>query len=254
MLNLLLANYSATIDIVALVFVIIFALWGTIRGFTKTFFSVFGTMLSLLFAVLLCSSVANFLQTKYSTVTKVSESIASILTNIFGDKLMNTTLSDATTEYLKEQGVGSLIISVVLSSQADGSIPMNTTLNQIICPTFAFYVVAIISAIVLFIVFKLIFYLLGAVVKKMYANKIVAKLDRTLGFVLGFLHGVVILELIIMAISIIPVAFFQDIYAGIQQTTFTRIIESISLYKVIIKVISGGNVINIIKGIITSTV
>ena len=73
---LLTTNLSATVDIVALIFVGVFALWGLIRGFTKTFFSAFGTMLSLLFAVLLCSTVANFLQEKFALVTTISESVS----------------------------------------------------------------------------------------------------------------------------------------------------------------------------------
>lgn len=251
MYNLLTSNVSAIIDIVALIFVVIFALWGTIRGFTKTFFSVFGTLIGLLLALLLCSSVANFMQQKYQTITKVGDSLAGVLTNIFGDTLMNTTLSQATENYLKEQGLGSLIISIVLSAQEDSSIPMNTTLNEIICPSFAYYIVAIISAVILFIIFKLIFYLIGAVVKSMYKNKFVERFDRLLGFALGLIQGVVILEFIIMLISILPIAFFQDIYAGIQISRFAKFIETISLYKVVIRTIAGGNVVNIVKSIVT---
>ena len=235
MYNLLAADLSAIVDIVALVFVLVFALWGAIRGFTKTFFSVFGTIIGLLLAILLCSSVANF---------------AGILTDILGDKLMNTTLSQATTEYLEEQGVGSLIISIILSSQNESSIPMDTTLNQIICPAFAYYVVAILAAVVLFIIFKIIFFLIGAVVKSWYKNKIIARFDRLLGFALGLLHGVVVLELLIMIISILPISFIQDVYTAIQISKFANFIEDINLYKAIIKTISSANVVNVIKSIV----
>lgn len=252
MYNLLAADLSAIVDIVALVFVLVFALWGVIRGFTKTFFSVFGTIIGLLLAILLCSSVANFLQEKYQTITKVGDSLAGILTDIFGDKLMNTTLSQATTEYLEEQGVGSLIISIILSSKNESSIPMDTTLNQIICPAFAYYVVAILATVALFIIFKIIFFLIGALVKSWYKNKIVARFDRLLGFALGLVHGVVVLELLIMIISILPISFIQDVYAAIQMSKFANFIEDINLYKVIIKTISSANVVNVIKNIVAS--
>ena len=251
MYNLLLANYSAISNIVALVFILVFALWGLVRGFTKTFFSVFGTILGLLFAVLLSSSVANFLQEKFNFVTTVSDSLGGVLTGIFGDELMDTTLREATTEYLESQGLGSFIINIVLSVQADSTIPMDTTLNQIICPTFGYYIALIIAVIGLFIIFKLMFALISSIVKKMYANGIVMRLDKTLGLVLGLIHGVVILELVIMVISIIPIGFFQDIYAGIQTAAFANFIEDINLFKLILNSISNANIVGAIKSIIS---
>ena len=143
--NLLAANMPVIVDVVAIAFVALFAIRGISKGFAKLFVSVFGTILSLLFAVLLCTSVANFLQSQFSLVTTVSKSISGILEKVFGGPIMNTTLEQATTEKLAELGLGDWLSSIILSFASDSSIPTDTTLNEIICPTFAYYVVIVIA-------------------------------------------------------------------------------------------------------------
>ena len=245
---LLTTNLSATVDIVALIFVGVFALWGLIRGFTKTFFSAFGTMLSLLFAVLLCSTVANFLQEKFALVTTISESVSVALSDAFGAELMNATLRDVSAGYLENAGLNGLLVELVLSMQTE--LPLDTTLNMIICPTVSYYIVLIISVIALFIIFKIIFFLIGEIVKKLYKNRTIATFDKFFGFALGLLHGIISLELIIMAISVIPIPILQDVYSAIQTSTFANFIEDINLFNLIINAVIKSDVFDFVKGLI----
>ena len=248
-MNLLLTtNLSATVDIVALIFVGVFALWGLIRGFTKTFFSAFGTMLSLLFAVLLCSTVANFLQEKFALVTTISESVSVALSDAFGAELMNATLRDVSAGYLENAGLNGLLVELILSMQTE--LPLDTTLNMIICPTVSYYIVLIISIIALFIIFKIIFFLIGEIVKKLYKNRTIATFDKFFGFALGLLHGIISLELIIMAISVIPIPILQDVYSAIQTSTFANFIEDINLFNLIINAVIKSDVFDFVKGLI----
>lgn len=254
-MNLLLATVSPlAIDMVALVFVLVFAISGLIKGFTKLFFKVFGTILSLLFAVLLCASVSNFLQDKFSLVSLFADKLEGILTKVFGDALMNTTLEQAVSNGLDDLGLGNLLLPIVESFAQDASIPTNTTLNQIICPTFAYYLVMIISIIALFIIFKILFFLLGALVKSLYALKLVAIMDRLLGFLLGALSGAIYLEIIILVLGVLPIGFIQQIYAQIPFTVFTAFIEEIGLYNVILDSISFADIFKYVKGIIKNNI
>ncbi|MBO5068330.1 MAG: CvpA family protein [Clostridia bacterium] len=248
-MNLLLTtNLSATVDIVALIFVGVFALWGLIRGFTKTFFSAFGTMLSLLFAVLLCSTVANFLQEKFALVTTVSENVSVALSDAFGAELMNATLRDVSAGYLENAGLNGLLVELILSMQTE--LPLDTTLNMIICPTVSYYIVLIISVIALFIIFKIIFFLIGEIVKKLYKNRTIATFDKFFGFALGLLHGIISLELLIMAISVIPIPMLQDVYSAIQVSAFANFIEDINLFNLIINAVIKSDVFDFVKGLI----
>lgn len=248
--NLLAANMPVIVDVVAIAFVALFAIRGISKGFAKLFVSVFGTILSLLFAVLLCTSVANFLQSQFSFVTTVSKSISGILEKVFGSPIMNTTLEQATTEKLAELGLGDWLSSIILSFASDSSIPTDTTLNEIICPTFAYYVVIVIAVICLFIIFKILFFLLGAFIKKLYTVKLVALVDRTLGLLLGAISGIINLELIILILGIIPIDIVQQIYTSISQSVFANFVKTVNLYEVILNAISSANVIGYVKGLL----
>ena len=251
MQNLLVSTIGAIVNVVALLFVGGFAVWGFYKGFTKTFFSVFGTLLAILFAVLLAPVVAEFLESKFSFVTTMSNKIEDLLVKSFGEELMSVPLSNVAEEYLKKAGLGDWLIKAIMSIKTDSaSIPEGTTLGQIICPIFGYYIVMIIVVVALFIIFKIIFFLIGELVKKAYAFKIVAVVDRVLGLVIGFASGTVILELVIMVVGIIPVPFFQNLYAEIINSPITGFLTKINLFELIMSKISIKDIIPYVKNLI----
>ncbi len=250
MLNLLAVNLPVIVDVVSLVFVSAFVIYGYAKGFVKQFLSVFGTILSLLLAVVLCTSVAGFLENQFKVVTTVSNGLGGVFTNLIGDKVMNTTLTEATEGYLNDHGMPIWLINIVLEFVSEGSLPMDTTLNQIICPTFAYYIVIACSAVGLFIVFKILFFLLSKIINKLHSIRLVAILDNTLGIVLGLVSGIIYLELIIIVVAIIPVPAFQSITIAIQNSFLTNFISKISLYNIILNAISTTNVIGYVKNLV----
>lgn len=249
--NLLLANVSAIVDAVALAFVIIFALAGLINGFAKTFFKTFGTIIALLLSALLCPLVVDFLQNSFTLIEVVSKGISGTLTKIFGEELMNMSLTDASEQVLKDSGLIGFVVSIVIAVKAEGSIPLGTTLNQVICPTFAYYIVLVLAFIIVFILLKLIFKVFESIIKALYQKlPFIMATDRILGLVLGLLNGIVNLEIVIMVISVIPLGFMQDLYASIQISTVANFIEDINLFRVILSSISTTNVVDAVKSIV----
>ena len=252
MFNLLTTNYGAIVDIVALVFLLGFALRGLIVGFAKSFVSLFGTIISLLLAVLLCPSVAKFLESEFSLVTTISGSLGNTLNKIFGETIMNTTLEHATEEALGNAGVGGWLISIVLLFKDDINVPTNITLNELLCPTFSYYIVMLIAILVLFILFKILLFLLGEIVKKLYAISLVKHIDRTLGLVLGIISGIIYMEFLIMLISIIPIGFVQEVYGYILSSKIASFINNLNLFNSIMSSISINDVVSFVKTIITT--
>ncbi|MBQ3492826.1 MAG: CvpA family protein [Clostridia bacterium] len=247
-MELLLAGISpSSIDLVAILFVMIFALNGLSKGFAKLFFKFFGTILSLLLSILLCASVVNFLQNEHGLVSSVAVKLEGALIKIFGESITTTTLEQATSEKLSSMGLGGLFASIIMSFASDASIPTNLTLNQIICPTFAYYIVIVLSVLVLFIIFKILFFLICRFINKLHALKTVATLDRVLGFTLGLLSGIIYLELVIMIIGILPIPFTQNITAQIANTAFVSVVQKINLYKLVFDTISSTNIIEFVK-------
>ena len=247
MYNLMTSFGSAMINLVALVIIIGSALLGYSKGFVKMFVAVFGTILALLLSVILAPFVAKFMESEHLMVTNMSSSIADLLTRIFGDTVMNTTLEQASGESLKEAGLGGNLIRIIMASREDSGIPLNTTLNQIICPTFAYYVVMVIAVIVLFILFKIIFFIISDFVSKMHKFKLVASIDKGLGATLGLIRGIVLIEIIIMICGIIPIGFVQRFYSTLTSAAITGIIEKISLFNAVLRWISKASVLMLIK-------
>lgn len=245
----LLAGVStgAIIDIVALAVIIIFAIIGVIQGFTKTFITAFGGILALLLAGLLSSSMSNFLEDKFSFITSVAGKLGGVMKNIFGD-VVDTPVGGSTEDLLTKQGIAMWLVKLIFSIKTE--VPPETTINSIICPIFAYYVVVIISFIVLFILFKILFALLSRIVKSLYVFKLVLATDKVLGLVLGIARGIIIVQILILVINIIPIGFFQNIALNVQYAKFTNFINSINIFNAIINSISSNNLLDIIKGIV----
>ncbi len=233
MLNLMSSNISAIVDIVALVFVVVYAIFGIIKGFTKTFFAMFGTFLGLILAAALAPFMARFIESKLAWISALTESLSGVLDNFFSRDLSTMLVSSANEQTLEKMGLGGFLIKTVLSAKTSAEIPADSTVMDVIYPTFAYYIVVIISLIALFIIIKLIFFIIGEIVKKHYTNKKIKALDRVLGFVIGIFHGIIVVEMIIMIISIIPVGFFQNVYTGVQLSTFASFLEKINLFRLI---------------------
>lgn len=249
MYNSLLLSGGAIVDLVALGFVACFAVIGFIHGFTKTFFKTFGTIIALLLAVLLTSSVVNFMEKSFSLVSNLTDSVAGVLGRIIGEDLMNMNLAEASEEILKEAGIAGFIVKIIVKVQLEESVAAQTSLKEIICPTFAYYTALILSAIVLFILFKLIIKVLSEIVSK-HANLVVKSFDKTLGLALGVINGLINLEIVIMVITIIPIGFVQDLSVLIQTSTITKFLHDINIFGLIMSAISSESVINSIKSFI----
>ncbi len=244
--------YSAIIDIVALIIIIGFTIHGAKNGFVKTFFSSFGSIIALLLAVLLCSSVANFLEKTYGFTTTVSNWLNNFLNKTFGSDIMNTTLEDASTNGLKENGIAAWLINLILSVKNDGSIPMDVTLNQVICPVFAYYTVCIISAIGLYIVFRLIFLVLGVIVNKAHSIFLVALVDKNLGLLLGIVRGIFYVQFLVLVLSVIPLDFVQIISLNVDNSILTKFINSFNIYRIIVGLFASSNLTENIKNLISA--
>lgn len=240
---------NTIIDIVSVAIILICAIIGFVRGFAQTFVKAFGTIIALILAVLLSGVVAGFLESQFSLTTTISGAIEGALTNVFGNELMNTTLEEAANSTLTESGVSGLIIKLVLSLQGASEIPMDTTLNQIICPVFSYYVTVIIAVIVLFILFKLALKLLAAIIFSAHSISLVKGIDQVLGFILGMVEGFFTVSIIIVILGFIPVGFCQNITAAIPNTIVTNFIANVNVISLIMEIISNpSQIISIIEG------
>ena len=251
MLNLLSSNVSAIVDGVALGFLALFALFGLFKGLVNTLFKVCGTLFSILLAALLCSTVAGFLQEQFGLINTISDWLSGVLGSLFGEELMSAPLSSATEGALSEAGVAGFVIQIVLSLKGDKNIPEGTTLSQIICPAFAYYIVIILAFIVLFILFKLIFKILSNIILHFFEFKPLKILDKLLGLIFGAVRGVLNFEILVTFLTAIPIAIFQDVSAAVQVSSVAKIFMDINLSGILMSAFANIDVASFVKAIVT---
>ncbi len=246
MINLLLSNFSATIDIIALLIILFLALYGLIEGFTKTFFTLFGTVFALLIAILISSPVINFLQDEFGVISSMANNVSGLANKLLGKELMQTKLSQATEGSLISAGISGLFIKIIFSVKNKANVSSDATISDVICPTIAYYIVLIISVVALVILIKILFKIISKMVKAAYKSKSVAKIDRILGLILGFVYSIIIIELIILVVGVLPFGITQELYISIQESSFASIIEKIDLLGFVIDKTVNLNIIDII--------
>ena len=240
--NLLLSWGGAIIDITALLLIFGITYLGAKQGFIKSLISTFGTILSLLFAVLLCGAVTRALENNHGTVTSVSNWLSGITSKLFGEKLMNTTLEEATSSSFDGSSVSQMLVNIVLSIKQKADVPKTVTLNQVICPTFAYYIVCAISLICIYFIFKMIFFVLADMTKLVQKVKYAGKLDRVLGATFGFLKSLFILDLILLLIGAIPLRFMQLISSAIDQSILVLFFRKINFINIIFDALLNNGV------------
>lgn len=249
--NLLAVSLPLIIDIVGVAFIAIFALRGLKKGFGQMFIKTFGTILSLLFAALLCGAVAEFLENQFSLVSKLSDSLGGALTNVFGDGVMNTTMAEVAEGKLEQLNLSGFLLNIIHMVVDDAGLPPETTLNTIICPTFAYYLIMILAAIVLFIIFKILFKIVGKIIEGLHSVTLIAMVDELLGLALGLITGILYMEIGIVVLGIIPVEFVQSIYLNIANTTVINFIHNIGVFQLVMNAISSVNIADFVKEMVS---
>ena len=175
MTNLLMATTGgAIVDLIAISLIVILTVIGIKDGFVKTFISTFGWLLSFILSALLCSVVASFLERQHGLATQIAGWLEGAMTQLFGDEIVNTTLEQATQAGLENGGLAYWIISIILSLKGSATIPTDVTLNQILTPALAYYILCAISFVILFVLFLIAFFIIGDLSKKLHDIKITA--------------------------------------------------------------------------------
>ncbi|MBR2384084.1 MAG: hypothetical protein IKA99_00575, partial [Clostridia bacterium] len=152
--------YGAIITIISFGIIALFIFFGVKRGFTKTFIKDFGALFSLIFALLLCSTVVNFLERTYSSVKSFSMSISGLMDNMFGKEVMDLHAGNVNSTNL--QGIlSSWLINTIINLIGANNNIENVPLREVVSPVFSYYIISFIVIIVLFILFRIIFYIIG---------------------------------------------------------------------------------------------
>ena len=139
---------------------------------------------------------------------------------------------------MTKENVPSWIISIVMIVKANSSIPNGTSISGVVCPAIGYYVSCALAVLVLFIIFQTIFFIVGKIIEKSKEFVIIDAVDKTLGFLLGLVKGLIVVWVLIAIINIIPLSFVQDIAANIKLAPVSNFINNINLIGIIMSAIT----------------
>lgn len=207
-------NTAYVADIVCALILIISAFIGAKKGFVKCFFGFVSTLVALLLAFLLASTVTGWL----SSVFGADGSLTGKLEDVF----LKWKGFDAD---ISAQGIEAALESVNLpgfikDAIADkigeiSNVAPGTTLAAVAAPVASRFIGLLICGIVIFIVAKILLFLLEKILTKIVNSWSVASaLNGVLGFAVGFLKAAIFVCAILAVLSLIPseglVTFFDQ--------------------------------------------
>ena len=202
-----------------------------------------------MFAVLLCGTVTRSLERNYETVTSVANWLSGITTKVFGEKIMNTTLEQATSNSFEGSIVSMLLVKIVLSIKQSSSIPTNVTINQIISPILAYYIVCIISLISIYFIFKMIFYVIADMTKILHKFKLTGNFDKTLGATFGFIKALVLIDIILLCVGAIPIRLTQTITVNVEKSMLVSFLQDLNFIRIIFEAVFSNGATKFISGL-----
>lgn len=194
------------IDIVFIVLIVLFALWGLKQGFLASLISLVGITLSIVIAVWLAPTFASFVDNLFGgSISKMFTNMMNGVVSNFGDldyALTEATKASTLIESFNVNGILKTLLTVMLGSQMIGA-------GQNVLDWFSVklggLVTTLCGAILLFLLIRLALALLAKLFDNITENRTINGLDRVLGFVFGAFKGLLYVAGIIAIINLLCV-------------------------------------------------
>ncbi len=248
----LLASLAGVIIVEVLIVVVIgvFCFFGCKNGFIKSLISTFGSLFAIIIAVLLCTAVSSFLETKFNLMSSISNGVSGVLVRMFGEDIMLTSLREASEASLIDSNLSTWIIKIVLDVKGAGDIPLDYTVSDIVSPVFGYYITCTISVIGIFIIARIALFLVGEIVKDSHECAIVGVPDKLLGLLFGLIKGIIVVQIAFLIIRVIPLGLFQQIMHVVDQSAIAKFINNTNLFALILELVSRVNLVELVKATI----
>lgn len=213
MFNLLAFQAAYALDIACALILIIWAFIGAKKGFVKCFFGLVSTLIALVLAITLASTVLGWLDSAFG------------MTGFFSGKFENTFLkingfdadisSGGIASALENVNLPGFLKDLILKNLGEvNNLPAGTTLASQVAPVAAQFVGLLISGLVIFIVARLLLLIVEKILSSIVRSwSVAAALNGILGFVVGALKALIVICAVLALLSLIPsdglVSFFD---------------------------------------------
>lgn len=192
------------VDIVVALFILVFVIVCTKKGFITCFFGFISTIVALAAAVMLAKAAVEMTGGLFGLQGYFETTFTESFSNLNGFNVPIDQDADLA-ELLATQDMSAILANLIAQNWVDVAIPEGSTLGMLAGQTVAQYATVLISGIALFLIIKIVF----AILKKMFnfaAKKIslIGALNRLLGAAVGLVEAVLILSLVVAILAMFP--------------------------------------------------
>ena len=223
-----------TIDIVVVAFILIIGLIGMAKGFTKLFFSLFGTLIIIVGAVMLAKPVGSLLVGPFGHI--VSDPIANRIAGLDDGQAIqifttqidwanpdNHSLIAIALERIGLPAAFATLLSAtgIVNSMFEGF--GNAVLAETLPNAVASVAMTVIAFLFMIIILTIVMFILRRFLISLTSFKLFGGINRVLGLVLGLLEAYLIVSVILAIIAYLPIGGFMDgLRAQIDASAITR--------------------------------
>ena len=238
----LLSNGALIADLLIILLLAVFLLLGIIKGFASIFVSFIAKIIIAIISIMLGGVIVRLLENSFSIVTNLGNSMAEPLTGFFGADMMNLTLeSFRNGEYsVVSGGIAALFLGVIVNNLIGESVSATLTLGAIVPKTLAYYIILIISAIVLYIIFRIILSLFKKFLTSLTQKITVVRwVDKLLGAVLYSIVGYLVVCFVVYLLEFIPLEFMTSVMDSVKTSSIGSIVYNNNLVAVLLPLLGG---------------
>lgn len=194
------------IDIIFIVLIILFALWGLKKGFLSSLISLVGITVSIVLAVWLAPYFTNFIDGIFGN--SISNMFINMMKDFvagFGNLDYVTSIDIQASEIIngfQANGIVKTLLDVMLGGEI---IAQGTNVLAWFSTKLGGLVTTLCGALVLFLLIRILLALLSKLFDKITENRAINGLDRVLGLLLGAVKGLIFVAVVVAVINILCV-------------------------------------------------
>ena len=194
------------IDIVFIVLIVLFALWGLKQGFLASLVSLVGIALSIVLAVWLAPPFSSFIDNLFDG--SISSMFADLMNGVvsgFGElnyEVQTATTASTLIDTFDVNGILKSLLDIMLGSEV---LAEGTNVLAWFSLKLGGLLTTLCGAVLLFLIIRIVLALLSKLFDKITENRAINGLDRVLGFFFGAVKGLIFVAVVIAILNILCV-------------------------------------------------
>lgn len=205
------------VNLVIVALLLLFMIFGIVKGFLKQVLSIAGTVLAFVLAAMFCNTIVDLIKNNTGVYTAIYEWLKGIVPNI------DPSVIETYPAFLQE------IFAPILNEAAAAAETVADTLTRLILSFGVFLVIVLIVKIVVLIV--------GSILKAIVKAAALGGLDRFLGAIVGLAKGLLFVSALLFITEILIIPISEEVAAQIDQSVLAKIILDLNIYGWIFKLI-----------------